>query len=485
MRRCRFFAVLFAIALSGAILAAKEDRRNSHVFENIVEHGMDAVGAVNFYDNPHPELLEIAPSGRLSRNQAIFDLMALIYTINEVHPAMFSECSQSDLMGALNRTVSSLPDSLTVAELYRHAAPIVAMIGDGHTALKIPKEDILTKETKRLPILGYINNRRELICQASLDSIIPVGANILRINGIDIDTMIDSMFTYISGEREHFKWASVSDDFHALHELLFKADRYEIEYEPWDSVTASVVTLPAVELSKIPEKQRRKRKPDYAYVADSVNNVAVMEFNRFNNPDRMTQFADSMFSELRRKRITNLIIDVRDNVGGNSDVGDVLLRYISKEPFTQFDKMLVKITPETIKLMGDRGNMVPGLFFIETDADHLIKPRNEEEGHYNGNVYLLTSNQTYSSASSFAWLFKVCGMGTVIGEETGGMSVAYGDVLTYTLPISKLSSIISYKRFWHYKADENDIHGAMPDVNVPADKAMTTALRLAERKKRR
>ena len=453
--------------------------------EPVVGNGADAVGAVNFYDNPPYELMCIAPSGRLSKEQAIFDLMALIYTINEVHPAMFSECNQADLMGKFNETVSSLPDSLTVVDLYRHAAPIVAMIGDGHTALKIPVEDILAEQTKRLPIIGYINSRRELICQASLDSVIPAGANILRINGIDIDTMIDSMSTYISGEREHFKLTRVSDDFAALYELLFKSDVYEIEYEPRDSVRPSVVTLPAVEQRRIPKIQSRKRGYDYDYMVDSVNNVAVMELNRFTNPDRMEQFADSMFSELRRKRITNLIIDVRDNVGGNSDVGDVLLRYITKEPFTQFEKMLVRITPETIKLTGDNGNRAPGLYFIEKDTDSLIKPRSEEEGHYDGNVYLLTSNRTYSSASSFAWTFKECETGTVIGEETGGMNVAYGDVMTYTLPISKLSSIISYKRFWQYRADENDIHGVMPDVNVPADKAMPAALKIIARKRRK
>lgn len=428
--------------------------------------------------------------GKLVRNQAIFDLSALIYTIYEVHPEMFSECNQAELMGAFNRTVAALPDSLTIAELYRRAAPVVAMIGDGHTALKIPSEEILTADTKRLPIIATINNRRELICQSSIDSIIPVGANILRINGTDIDTMIDTMLTYISGEREHFKLTRLSDDFAALHELLFKADEYVIEYEPRDSLGVAEVKLPAVTQTEMmlrsPVVKSTNFGQDYAYMTDSLNNVAVMEFNKFNDPGRMEQFADSMFSELRRKGITNLIIDIRNNPGGNSDVGDVLLRYISKEPFTQFEKMLVKITPETIKLMGDSvESKTPGLFFIETDTDQLIKPRTPEEGHYNGKVYLLTSNKTYSSASSFAWVFKVCGMGTVIGEETGGMNVAYGDVLKFTLPISELSGIVSYKRFWQYKADEKDIHGVIPDKEVRADNAMATALRLARWNKRR
>ena len=38
----------------------------------------------------------------------------------------------------------------------------------------------------------------------------------------------------------------------------------------------------------------------------------------------MKMFADSMFVTLREKGIKNLIIDLRNNGGGNSMVGDVL-----------------------------------------------------------------------------------------------------------------------------------------------------------------
>ena len=246
--------------------------------------------------------------------------------------------------------------------------------------------------------------------------------------------------------------------------------------------------MPAAKQSEIaqrsPTVKSKNYGEDYAYMTDSLNNVAIMEFNKFSNPARMELFADSMFSDLRQKRISNLIIDIRNNSGGDSGVGDILLKYISDKPFTQFDKMLVKITPKTIELSGD-STMQPGLYYIETDTAQMEKPFTNEEGHYDGKVFLLISNRTYSSASSFAWIFKKLGIGKIIGEETGGMNVSYGDVVTYTMPISKLECIISYKRYWKYGADENEIHGAMPDVEIAADRAMGTALRLANRNKRR
>lgn len=112
----------------------------------------------------------------------------------------------------------------------------------------------------------------------------------------------------------------------------------------------------------------------------------------------------------------------------------------------------------------------------------MIQPRTKEEGHFTGKVYLLTSNHTFSSASDFSWAFKEFGMGTVVGEETGGVNVCFGDILYYKLPLSGLSASISWKRFWNYGADENDIHGTIPDYIVPTSDALTKALELCNPK---
>ena len=161
----------------------------------------------------------------------------------------------------------------------------------------------------------------------------------------------------------------------------------------------------------------------------------------------MKMFADSMFVTLREKGIKNLIIDLRNNGGGNSMVGDVLFRYISPKPFKQMGKALVRVTPTTIRLTG-RTQMVPGWsFYNDESKGNLIPPLTKEEGHYEGSVYLLISHHTFSSAGSFAWAFKEFGMGTVIGEESGGMNVSFGDIIYYKLPVSGLSCTISFKRF--------------------------------------
>lgn len=437
--------------------------------------------AANPFENPSPELRQIAPSGLLSREQAAFDIEAMFYAISEVHPDIYSVCNQADLLRAKNKAIASLGDSVSTVDLYRAAAPVVAMIGDGHTNLVFPYNSYFTKELLRMPLYVDVMPDRTVKCASSLDSIIPCGAEILSINGVSKDAMIDSMLPYVSGEREHYRLHRVDNDFTALRHILFPADSYDVEYRLDGTSDVRNVTFPAITFDDVkrrcPTTRRPGPEPDiYSYTVDEANNLAVMDFRSFDDYDRMVAFADSMFSDLRRRGIGNLIIDLRNNGGGNSAVGDIVLRYISPIPYVQMEKVLIRVTPMTSRLMG--GGVTPCVYFHEVSENEYIKPRTPGEGHYDGKVYLLTSTSTFSSAGSFAWAFKECGIGPVIGEETGGMNVAYGDILRYRLPLSDLSCYISFKRFWQFRADENDIHGTIPDVAVPSAEALGKAIEL-------
>lgn len=440
----------------------------------------------NIYEHPDPRLLKRSPSGMLSREQAKFDINALIYGLSEVHPNIFSVCRQVDFFREVNKTVQSLPDSISTMELFRRTAPIVAMIGDGHTNLNFPYNDVFTPELKRMPFWVDVLSDKSIVCRSSMDSIIPRGAKILSINGVSAEDMINSMLPYVAGEKEPFKLSRVDSSFPALRHMLYPADSFNIVYLPKNEKSPKTVTYPATDFDEIKRRspalpQSGKGEP-YSFTIDKKRNVAIMDFREFSNKSKMEVFADSMFRELRKQQIGNLIIDLRWNGGGNSVVGDILLRYISPEPFVQMDKALIRISPLTRKLMRAE-DIAPMVSFIEKTEDQYVKPRTEQEGHYNGNVYLLTSNKTFSSAGSFAWVFKECGMGKVIGEETGGMNVCYGDVLSYRLPVSRLHCSISFKRFWQFRADENDIHGTIPDIAVPAADALDKALHIIKKKK--
>ena len=102
---------------------------------------------------------------------------------------------------------------------------------------------------------------------------------------------------------------------------------------------------------------------------------------------------------------------------------------------------------------------------------------------FDGNVYLLISHRTFSSAASFSWAFKYFEMGTVIGEESGGMAVCFGDIIHQQLPYSKINYWVSYKKFYMYGATDENNHGTIPHYIVPSENAMDYTIELIQKQK--
>lgn len=438
--------------------------------------------SANPLEEPSPEMLKLPSSGLLSKQQASFDIDALVYTISQVHPDMFATCNQGKFLAEVDKVKRQLPDSVGKVDLYRLVAPLVAELGDGHTSLYFPLNDVFHRDTPRMPLSVEASPDLKIKAYWCIDSIIPQGAEILSINGHSGKEMLEEMTKYESGERDFYRLERACNDFTAFFQLLYAAPSYEVCYLPAGSKKALTAKFQPISYDELkrrkPSKQSATQKPAYSFYILKKEKAAVMDFHSFNDARRMKAFADSMFHTLREENITSLIIDVRNNGGGNSTVGDTLLRYLSPRPFAQMGKALVRVTPTTQRLIGCN-DIQPGWYLFNTEAEgKLISPLSSDGGHYQGKVYLLTSHHTFSSASSFAWAFKQFGMGTVVGEESGGMNVSFGDLLFYRLPVSRLACAISYKRFWQYGADETDIHGTLPDHAVPQEKALDAALKL-------
>lgn len=419
----------------------------------------------------------------ISKEQAIADIDSLVYTISEVHPEMFTVCKQGEFLSMVSEIQEALPDSVSAWEMYVRLQPLVVRIGDGHTSLSFPFNDVIKENTPRLPMNMIVDADNKVKVAYSVDNRIPAESEIVKINGITINEMYKKMLCYESGESEARKMNRINEGFSALFFILYSSDTYNVEYIETGRNKVSRIELKACTSKELIEWRKKTQsavsQPNavpYSFKIIPEKNVAIMDFKSFVDSKYMETFSDSMFMTLKQNNINNLVIDVRENGGGNSQVGDVLLSYISPKPFCQFHKFLARVTPTTQRLM--RGHLDTGWYYGEISEKEFVQPKSYTEGLYNGNVILLTSNHTFSSASSFAWAFKEFDMGKVVGEETGGMNVSFGDVLMYQMPYSGLTASISYKRFWQYGADENNIHGTIPDYIVPKEVALSKALEL-------
>ena len=420
----------------------------------------------------------------LSKEQVIVDIDSLVYTISEVHPDMFSACGQGEFFGMVSNLKQALPDSVPVCQLYIMLQPILVKLGDGHTTLWFPWDEVKNK-TLRIPLHVTPTRDNKLYVDFSVDNRIPLGSEIIKINGVTVNEIFEKMMCYQSGETETFRAQRVRDTFAELLFILYSADCYDIEYkEPGRRKilkttlgTCKNQVLAEWEKKNLPSPSTYDDEP-YSFKVLPEKNVAIMDFNKCQDPEKMEVFADSMFRVLRNDNIKNLVIDVRRNGGGDTEVGDHLLKYLSPKPFYQFEMGVFRGTP-TVKELADCP-INTGWSYHKIVDEELIQPKTNDEGHFIGNVYLLTSNRTYSAANSFSWAFKELGVGKVVGEDTGGVCVSFGECITYNMPNSHIQASISSCRVWQFGADEKNIHATYPDYRVPIEQALDKALKLCK-----
>jgi carboxyl-terminal processing protease len=146
--------------------------------------------------------------------------------------------------------------------------------------------------------------------------------------------------------------------------------------------------------------------------------VAYVALNSFNDPDLGRRFAE-MADDIRQADA--LILDLRDNGGGNSDHGYAILAHLTTAPFKTSAWRTREYRP-AFRAWGQ-----PDRWYEEAAGEWPAK----ETDIFTGPVAVLTGPRTYSAAEDFCVAFAAMGRGKIIGEPTGGST---GQPLMFSLP---------------------------------------------------
>lgn len=144
----------------------------------------------------------------------------------------------------------------------------------------------------------------------------------------------------------------------------------------------------------------------------------------------------------------------------------------------QFGKAAVKVSSRLKRAFP----LLQDSIGIKTYINDTLLQLRDNPLRFNGNVYLLTSNYTFSSATDFAWAFKYFRTGIIVGKETGGSTVCFGDLVGQILNNTKLKFGISWKKFYGYGASDEDVTGVIPDYQVDPKKAMDFTINLIKQR---
>ena len=157
-------------------------------------------------------------SGKQSPEELKYDLDFLIQTLEDVHPDLYRYTPQEEIYKMKQDIEEDLSEPLTRLEFYRKVAPLVTRIGDGHTYITYPVEELneyINGGGRLFPLDVRIIGER-LFVVVDYTGEIPPGAEILKINGFSISQLIEELTKYVSGEKLSYRIESVNTNFRAL-----------------------------------------------------------------------------------------------------------------------------------------------------------------------------------------------------------------------------------------------------------------------------
>jgi len=437
------------------------------------------------------------------------DLDSLVSIIEEIHINPYYNYQKESFYKKIDSVKSSLIKPLNKIEFSNIIMPIVAELNDGHTEFYKPYDFFYSKNPWIFPYNVETNNTYPYIRISEGIGEIPINSEILSINGINSESIISKLLKYESGEDISFraKWVAYNFDYYlnTIYNIKSKClIKYKFNNQIFEKEIELIKQSDFKDLSsKIFPVVETEYKPYSLEIIDSLK-TAIINFESFENVEQFRLFIDSAFNMIKTNNLANLIIDIRENSGGNSEIGDDFLQYIADSDFNQYSdntvmkvsqqlknkykkdikeiqnyKIIIKSDSISIQEMNQVFSIPNGTIITCPYAKDLIKLENKKN-RFKGNVYVLTSKETYSSAADFAQAIKAYKLGKIIGEETGGWIVCYGDIVEDQLPNSKLNIGVSYVKFINIGAKKDDWHGVIPDINISAKNSLKYTLNLIE-----
>jgi len=241
--------------------------------------------------------------------------------------------------------------------------------------------------------------------------------------------------------------------------------------EPTEDLELRTVTIDQIKSKK--GKNAEKSKKNFSYRFLEQDNASILEVYTFDAKlmEEFTEFLNSSFKKIRRDKVPNIVIDIRKNKGGTTNMSSLLLGYLTDQPFRQFDRYELKISKQLLDPTNNAHRRISKRAAENAKIGSiLVKEVPFEEPtanpwRFNGRAFVLIGRRTFSSACSFASAIKCFQIGTLVGEEPQETTGKYSDILVFNLPNSGLQFSVPCK-YYVVACGQDNGRGIIPGYEV-------------------
>lgn len=369
-----------------------------------------------------PQLL---PGQNLSKQSLIEDLTYLNEAVTNGHPVNYDPQHRLDILDVIDRAKAIGTDSIAPFDYTRWIEKGIFNIGCIHTSIQV---NPLKFDFRRslVPLTAAIQNG-ELIITSCLDPS-GIGQVIRKINGYRASEIIAYYAEYKASDggtpafsSEYFHFASSS----LISKFLGYPKQYELETANgnYHMTGQSKAYYPTAE--KPSEPSLLSNQANQLYLKDDF---VVLKVEDFNQSDK--GFFKNAFKKIHEMQAEKLILDLRQNTGGNRKAAIVLTKFLSDSAFA-YSILQPRLTPG--KYLNGKGKFFLFLSKLKYNVGNVFNMRPSELGtafryayqprskhHFQGKLYVLTDGFTASASTMVTSWLKQYSNAIFIGSQASG-----------------------------------------------------------------
>ena len=375
------------------------------------------------------------------------DIEYLKDALSQKHINIFSKTSEYEFNKQLDALLSKLPE-LTDLQVAVKIQQILAKMGDSHTNAGWVK---FINADKNIGIGTYwFKDGLYIISTNQRDSIL-LGKKIIRIGGLNIEELVDSLKTMFTDENEaltkslvplHLIYGQLLNNFGCVakeegfieFEVANETNRvfqHQVKLGHKDSILFSnISSSPLLYGSNnwFVEEYDEKNEIYFVQYNRCDSKELAMEFSQpqdiIDKKPSFSEFEQKVFKTISEKPIKKFVFDMRYNGGGSAPQGTKFIEELSK-----------------------------------------IKEINQK-----GKLFVLVGRKTFSSAVINTLNFQEKTKAILVGEETGGKASHFGETRSFRLPSSGLKITYSTKYFYYNKKNKIKVFRSKEGINTNKDK---------------
>jgi len=431
---------------------------------------------------------------RLDEGQVRDELEFLYRSLQSAHYDLYAYRSKFEYDAAYQALSSRLSGPMSRLDLVREFQPFVAFGRIGHARIDFPVPEYIQAIGAGGTILPFdirIENDRVFVTHAyGEDSRIVPGVELLSIDGTPIPDVVEHISRFVSGERPYMVNAQLETFFPRWYWVAHgNVDEIQVSARTADG-ESFVETIRGLLIAEV-----ESRKSEWTEVLNSRELRFIDERTAYLRPgpfynidggDSMDvapfqAFINEAFDQISKKKSQTLLIDLRDNPGGDNSFSDLMVAWFATRPFRFSDDFNIKASAEIRQQLAKRSAEVPDKSSIVVQMYDLIADRPDgdivpvelpkampREKRFEGEVFVLVSRHSYSNAASVAGMVQDYGFATIIGEETADLPTSYASSAQFTLPRSGI--VVTYpKGYFVRPSGDTAVRGVIPDHSIAPD----------------